>query len=210
MITFTEHYNSRLDLQKSTRTMIGWAQEICSDPKLILDIGANVGLFSCLFTEVFPNAVIHAFEPIPDNFSVLSSNIRNNNLKVTTHQLALWHEETRLELGWPVQTRNDTQNSGLYSAFYNETTIPVSAIPLDKIQLEFSPDIVKIDVEGSEAKVLLGGQKTLSQAQCIIVEKGKSRPPHFPPYEEVINILKSWQFKCVREGYDEYWKPENV
>ena len=38
-------------------------------PRTILDVGANFGLFSLLAAHYFPKAAIHAYEPEPTDFS---------------------------------------------------------------------------------------------------------------------------------------------
>jgi FkbM family methyltransferase len=50
------------------------------DPKIIVDIGANIGLFSCFASLRFPSAKIFAFEPNPSTFDYLERNVRGRNI----------------------------------------------------------------------------------------------------------------------------------
>ena len=47
------------------------------NPKVILDIGGNIGITSIFLAKVFPNASIYTFEPLKENFELLEKNIQN-------------------------------------------------------------------------------------------------------------------------------------
>ncbi len=47
---------------------------------VIFDVGSNIGIATLFFKSFYPNAAIYSFEPDPDTFSLLDSNIRENNL----------------------------------------------------------------------------------------------------------------------------------
>lgn len=50
-------------------------------PKIIVDIGANIGFFSLFMAKTFPNATIFAFEPVQLNFGHLNWNLGHNNVR---------------------------------------------------------------------------------------------------------------------------------
>tara|TARA_B100001287_G_C22550302_1_gene466523 strand:+ start:59 stop:859 length:801 start_codon:yes stop_codon:yes gene_type:complete len=60
----------------------------CSEFKesdTIIDVGANIGLLGLTLSKKYKNIKIHAFEPMPDIFSVLKKNVQvstNSNYKV--------------------------------------------------------------------------------------------------------------------------------
>jgi FkbM family methyltransferase len=47
------------------------------DPKVILDIGSNIGTSILFFHEQYPRAKIYGFEPNPETFQVLQTNVRS-------------------------------------------------------------------------------------------------------------------------------------
>src|SRR5687768_6096851 len=49
------------------------------EPKVIIDLDANVGYASVLFANRFPDAKIFALEPEDNNFSVAQTNVRPYN-----------------------------------------------------------------------------------------------------------------------------------
>ena len=51
-------------------------------PKLIFDVGANVGQYSRLFAKTWPDADLYTFEPAHTTFSILKQNTHAfNNVK---------------------------------------------------------------------------------------------------------------------------------
>ncbi len=67
------------------------------NPKIILDIGANIGISAIYFAIRYPTAEIYAFEPMPDNYKLLEKNVREyENIK--TFNVALGKEEGRFNI----------------------------------------------------------------------------------------------------------------
>jgi FkbM family methyltransferase len=56
----------------------------------VFDVGANIGMFTLFVKTNNPQAVVHAFEPIPDTYDVLRRNVELHQFtKVHTHNVAL-------------------------------------------------------------------------------------------------------------------------
>jgi len=77
----------------------------------------------------------------------------------------------------------------------------VRVVPLDILVRQEKlppPDLVKIDVQGFEAKVIAGGTVTLRQAKRIVIET--SLCPIYegqPLLPEILEILSGWGFQFV-------------
>ena len=64
--------------------------DIGHETTLIVDIGANIGVFSLYAKLARPRAAVHAFEPVPEIFAALEDNIRTWALPdVSVHRLAV-------------------------------------------------------------------------------------------------------------------------
>jgi FkbM family methyltransferase len=144
----------------------------------IYDIGACIGTFSILATAFFPEATIHAFEPLNDNFQKLECN--TNDLKsIFLHQLGLGSENKITD----IYITNDSDSSSILNPSTDEikkywnisvtNTQKIEVYKLDdyicskKIQM---PELIKIDVQGYELEVLKGSAESLKSAKWLILE----------------------------------------
>lgn len=124
------------------------------------DIGANHGQFSLVVSHWFPphEKRCFAFEPHPENSSVLKENLqRNNCLNVEVVNLALAAQAGTMMLYGESVTAS-LQSSGLRTKGY---IVDVDTLDSFCERTGVVPDIMKIDVEGFELEVLRGGLKTL-------------------------------------------------
>ena len=65
---------------KDISPMFRWMQTLRLPPSpTILDIGANVGLFSLSYARMFKKAKIHAFEPVPFIYDLFKEKFRNQS-----------------------------------------------------------------------------------------------------------------------------------
>lgn len=126
------------------------------DVRLVLDIGANIGIASVYFAASYPNAVVHAFEPDPANCEVLTANARALP-RIQVHPFALGAADGELELF----DSDDKSNLGGYSAHGlginpgRSKKVPVrhAGRALAELGVERA-DILKIDTEGAEWEIL--------------------------------------------------------
>ncbi|MBK6511091.1 MAG: FkbM family methyltransferase [Haliea sp.] len=142
--------------------------------RYVFDVGANIGNHSVYWAAVC-DAKVQAFEPYFENFKLLEKNIVGNGLsdKVVAHRVALGAKPglARLKVLEPgnmgmvaVQSQEDT-----YAKPDIMTTAEVKT--LDQCVLELMPryiDLLKIDTEGYEANVILGGLGVLKEYQPLI------------------------------------------
>jgi FkbM family methyltransferase len=141
-------------------------------PKLILDVGANVGQSAKAFAGAFPEARIHSFEPSPDSFVqlVLATSALAN---VETHCLALGRVDETLGL---TQVRASTMNRLVRKGKdlpEGAVMVPVraGAEVMRALQVEHV-DFLKIDTEGHDLEVLHGFLPMIDRIDLIQVEAG--------------------------------------
>ena len=143
------------------------------DPRVILDIGGNIGVATIFFSRLFPNAQIHTFEPVPDNLAMLRKNVETLK-NVTVHPVALGKEDASTQIFWSEEDAN-LGGFSLYGKNANvgkSVTIDVrrSATYLAQHGID-GADLIKIDTEGAEFDILtsLDGAM-LSQVKWIVGE----------------------------------------
>lgn len=156
------------------------------EPKFIIDAGANIGLASIYFANIFPNAKIFSIEPEEKNFSILERNVKPY-INITPIKAALWNKVGVISLTdpglghWGFMTQ---QSSGLIENVSESTTAPaiatVPAVTIDSIMSEYkidNIDILKIDIEGAEKEVFESSESWLVKVNSIIAELHEHMKP---------------------------------
>jgi FkbM family methyltransferase len=136
-----------------------------TDTPYILDCGANIGLATIYLKKQYPNAEIIAFEPDPDNFSILQKNIEETSWKnIELRNEAIWKEASTLNF------KNDgTLGSKIDNSSKGSNDIQVKAIRLKNL-LNRKIDFLKMDIEGAEYEVLKDCTDSLHNIQNMFVE----------------------------------------
>jgi FkbM family methyltransferase len=137
-----------------------------SNPKVIIDAGANIGLASILFASRYPSARIIAIEPEHSNFQLLKENVAPYS-SITPVHAALWHENSTIRLHDP----------GLgewgYMTLAGGEGHEVRAVTVDRLMEEFGVDrvdILKVDIEGAEKEVFSSPAAWIERVDGIIIE----------------------------------------
>jgi len=128
---------------------------------LLLDVGANIGVYGLLATKSTGCQVI-ACEPAPDTFRTLADNVRLNRLddRIELHNAAVGDAEGTLTMSVGQHGLNHVvQGSG--------ATVPQHR--LDDINGERTPRALKLDVEGYEMHVLRGAPRILANPAFKVV-----------------------------------------
>jgi FkbM family methyltransferase len=147
------------------------------------DVGAHIGYVSLFASKlVGPTGTVHAFEPDLLNAQRLHANIRLNSISnVKVHQVAVsditgtaaFYQHNRTGSLLP---QEDSQR------------VMVDCTTLDAMLTDLPmPDVIKIDVEGGELRVLFGASRVLARRPILIVELQSESETHA--------ILPGWEFR---------------
>jgi FkbM family methyltransferase len=156
--------------------------------KCAVDVGAHVGNHTVFFAQVLGLRTI-AFEPNPASFRYLKANISANAVgdKCQTHNLAVGHERGRALLRLHGAERNSAA-VGVQLAGKGD----VEVITLDEaLREEPQVDIMKIDVEGFEARVLEGAQATIARHRPLVYVEANERD-----FARVSRVLEKARYVC--------------
>lgn len=142
------------------------------DDGVFLDVGSNWGFFSIfLASRIDFRGHIHAFEPWPATYLDLLSLIESLGLGsvVTCHREALSDVSGFANMKSP-------GHSGLAHISDNQKGKKIRTTTLDDMKLS-SVDLIKIDAEGLEDKILKGGQRFLNEYKPMILFENRTK--HF-------------------------------
>ncbi len=142
-------------------------------PGTFLDIGANIGSYTLVVSEL-SEAVVISIEPHPVTFGWLKENVRLNCRKnVTCLNFAVSDQNGHIRFTNGLDP--SINRVVLKEGESNPATLSIESRRADALCQEFriSPDFVKIDVEGHELAVLqsLGSYRSFSKV--IVVENGE-------------------------------------
>lgn len=134
------------------------------------DIGANIGIYSAFFKLAANEGEAIAFEPHPDNQQSIKENSFLNSVEIRIIGVALSDKDDQLLL----QQIGEEAGAGEHQLTEKKTGegIEVDVVPLDRSIIKENidpPNIVKIDVEGAEQKVIAGAKETFSAENCRVI-----------------------------------------
>jgi FkbM family methyltransferase len=129
------------------------------------DVGANFGRYSCIVSKVTPVDEIVAFEPHPENISRLKENLEYNNISnVSIQHYALSDTDGSMTLS------GDGLGNISMMKKEGQKSVTADLNRGDAVSKEMGiPNIVKIDVEGAESKVIEGMTSILEHPQCRMI-----------------------------------------
>ncbi len=172
---------------------------------LFLDIGSDIGYYSILVGNIFKERIkIFSLEPIPQSFELLKENIEINSLRgvIVPLNFALSDSEEDLYIIFNPLSPGDS--SFIYDS-EKGVKIKVKVKKLDDIigdiVKDFDTVFVKMDVEGFEEKVLIGGKKFLENLkEGIFLIEDFINP-------EIVNFLlkNNFKFLCKLTKYNSFW-----
>lgn len=116
----------------------------------IVDIGANIGLFTIATKNYWPKAKKYLFEPNPNSFRLLVENLKLNKIKATTKQVAVIGKASSKKVKL-YQNSNPAMASiatGIGSYFR------VKTVSFQKIVPNSGDTLLKVDIEGGEYSFL--------------------------------------------------------
>lgn len=153
-------------------------------PEIVIDAGANIGLFSVYILAMWPDAEIYAIEASPETYATLKQT-QEKNLEYAwhTYQYALWDKNGEVPF----------ESEGLCIAWHiseDNTKAQVPAIRLDSFINNALPQderisLLKIDIEGAEGSALLACPDVLERVDSVLIEVH----PHLCDQKAVTAIL---------------------
>lgn len=169
------------------------------------DVGANIGVCTCLAGEVATDGDVVAFEPYAPNTEVLAENATLNGVDVDLREEALADAAGETTFFVMYTSEEGTQEGSIDPEYTNHDgavrQLTVEQVPGDELvrtdEVE-APDVVKMDIEGAAPQAISGMSDTLrSTVRLLVVE------PH-DNFDELTEQLAGLGFdlEYVNRGVD--------
>lgn len=150
------------------------------DFKVILDVGANIGEWSLIARKVWPYSKIYSFEILPKHWDIFNKSVTNDS-NIILNNFGLSNFEGNVDVYYNDRDESDV-SATIYPQFlidfeknyYNSKVICAVKKGTDFLNDNnlMIVDLMKIDVEGHEMKVIEGFGDSIRNVRLIQFEYG--------------------------------------
>lgn len=177
-----------------------------SDVEILFEVGAADGRDVLVYHEMFPKAVIHCFEPIPDSFMKLVEKTAGFD-RVRANQCALSENEGVAQFHMAALTDASSLFASKPTDFsYDRYTRPAGIIDVktDTIDTYCAReqidriDVLKMDAQGAELLVLKGATAMLARGAIGLIYTEINFLDHF---DGGVRFDKLMGFLCDEHGF---------
>ena len=176
---------------------------------VIFDVGAYIGNTVEQFRSSFPESWIHAFEPFDESFTIMKNRFQKMD-RVFFNNVAIGNSVAESDSFYV--TKNEGSSSLLKprrgaNRFWKDTPlliqkkVRVRLKTIDKYCEERNInkiDILKLDVQGSEIKVLNGASRMLSEKNIKLIFTEISIASSYKDQseiDEIISLLRAYEYR---------------
>jgi len=189
------------------------AERFLKKDSIVIDAGANTGMFSVLAANLSPEGKIYSFEPAAITFGVLKKNAEQYP-NITAYHNGLGDKSTTKKLfvrSWASGTKyiEDAQMSHNTGEYADREDIHMLTID-DFVKEHNLPrvDFIKMDTEGYEMNILKGATETIRKFSPVIAMSAYHHPSHkveLPKY--VLSINPNYKYELHNEGDEDciFW-----
>ncbi len=160
------------------RTTTAYLLSHLSPDSVCLDVGANVGYYTCLMSRLCWQGRVIAFEADPEVFDLLRDNVGINWCEKVAEprNLAVADTSGSLTLFRRIGRSGNTSIAQVPTSereqYGEPESVPfeIACVTVDEVAADLDRlDVVKVDVEGAEALVLDGMRETVERLNPLII-----------------------------------------
>ena len=164
--------NAIIENQIFEKEIVDIASKYIKPDTVVLDIGANFGQMSVLFSEmVGEHGKVHSFEADSWVYEILNKNIKANNKtgKIIPHFGAVYNIDDKI-LIFPEQDFEEFGAYGSYGIDFNaKEGREVKTITIDSLHIEEPISFIKIDIQGCDLQAMQGAVRTIERNKMPIL-----------------------------------------
>ncbi len=153
------------DLAEQERKIYGTEGQSVQRGDVVLDCGANIGVFTREALAAGAKLVI-AIEPAPENLECLRRNLRHDidAGRVVVYPKGVWDKNDMLTMR--VDPKNSAADSFVIQRddMHDSIKLPLTTIDILSAELKLDRvDFIKMDIEGAEPRALAGAKLTIAR-----------------------------------------------
>jgi FkbM family methyltransferase len=194
------HYVLPFNLAEQERDIYTGAAVRVKPGAVVLDCGANIGVFTRLSLDRGAGKVI-AIEPAPENIECLRRNFAKEvgEGRVVIYPKGVWDKDDFLTLN--VDPHNSAADSFLIHRDGGHEGAKVPLTTIDKLVPELGlerVDFIKMDIEGAEVRALNGGRNTIARFHPLMALSAYHNPTD--PMEVPKSVKAAWDGYRIQCG----------
>jgi FkbM family methyltransferase len=191
-------------------------------PQTIFDIGSSNTVWSVTAHMVFPDAEFQLFEPLAELSDAYLTGKRTHpaicrfleTANFRLHAVALGTKNGTCPFRWFENNDSGSTSLGIDGDIPGSKLVDVPMRRLDDLVLRedlATPDLIKLDTQGSEMEILAGAPDCLKRAKVVFLESWltKGYGAKTPLMLEMANMLAEYNFDLFSVG-DEYRNQEGI
>jgi len=176
---------------------ISFLQTKISKGNNVIDVGANIGLYTVLFSKwVGDYGKVWSIEPAPDNYSLIQKTINYNkirNVELILKAVSDYDGKASLDISVDCTGYSMTK-------IKTKKMMEIQCMKLDNYFSDKTIDFVKIDAEGQELNVLKGMKTLLEKDVKMMIEFEPATHSNTNDPKETLELLESFGYKFTDIG----------
>jgi FkbM family methyltransferase len=181
---------------------------------VVLDVGANAGIYSLAAIAIQPDVVVHAFEPTPEIAARLRATAKLNHLEnLYVHEVAVLGENGHAALNRCRGDLGDNEGMNFVTKDIGNTDVErVKTVSLDQFCRDHSidhVDLFKLDVQGHEYSALEGAELLIREGRVgtLFMELNWARKAGAPcAATKSIRLLRQANYLFSKPGKRLNWE----
>jgi FkbM family methyltransferase len=160
-------------------------------PKIVIDLGANIGLTSLWLAKRYGCDKIIAIEPSIENARIARQNLERNGVCADVIEAAVGPTDGMVHF-------SEARDSNVGRIGFGDRTVPMQSMfsVLSRLPSPGYVDLVKMDIEGAEQELLTGDLSWLQKVKSLIIEFH----PTLVDYPGLVNSLREAGFDYIPAG----------
>jgi FkbM family methyltransferase len=195
-------YNGENNVDIHSNGEMRWLNKVLGECQIVFDVGANIGDWTTVALNINPKLQAHCFEPGTATFQRVEARLLGDE-RVVLHQMGLSSSAGEMNLY--------LFGDGSLNSAYRRSDPSSSQTEFEKVQVDTLDayctsadikriDLLKLDVEGHELRVLQGANELLSQGaiQYIQFEYGGTYIDSHVLLKDMFELFHAYDYRLYK------------
>ena len=189
----------KLSIKDFSPTLVKFWKNVIKEGDTVIDLGANIGFFTCLFAQlVGETGKVYAFEPEPNNCKLIRKNLEINGYKnVVLEQKAVSNKAGKVKLYFSYSSVDHR----IFETDEKRDSIDIDCVTLDDYfsEMNVSINVIKSNIQGADGKGIQGAEKIIKNSKNLNYMSVEFDPDNLKNFdtnpEQFLDILLKMDYK---------------